>query len=591
MPARQLVLADCGTPLHAATFVIIDLETTGASPATAAITEVGAVKVTGGQVIGEFGTLVNPGQPIPAFIAALTGITDRLLADAPPLAGVLPSLLEFLRDAVLVAHNAPFDMGFLKAACAQLGQPWPAPRVIDTARLARVTLHRDEVRNCKLSTLAAHFRTTTTPTHRALDDARATAEVFHGLLERVGNFGVSTVEDLAGFASRVSAPQRAKRHLADGLPDGPGVYVFADASGGALYVGRSTSIRRRVRGYFTASETRRRMTEMISIATAVRPIPCATVLEAQVREIRLIASEQPRYNRAAKHPEATSWLALTPGHAPRLSIVRQVRPEHLAWLGPFGARQQAESVAEALTAAIPLRTCTTSIGRRHRPGHGGCLAAGLGQCLGPCRPGSDDGAYLQAVQQARRALDGDLGEVIERLQQRMQAAADQDRFEEAARWRNRLAALVEATVRTHRLRALARCAQLVAARPTLEQGWEVHCIQHGVLAGATTVPAGVDPRPAVQALVASAASVTAPTCPVPAGLAQEARLILDWLDSGGVRLVLASEPLAMPAGCGGALHERLARVPTQSAIERQWSRGDRPLGPVGAPVSRLRAPG
>jgi DNA polymerase-3 subunit epsilon len=173
----------------------------------------------------------------------------------------------------------------------------------------------------------------------------------------------------------------------------------------------------------------------------------------------------------------------------------------------------------------------------------------------------------------------------------MRAASDQGRYEDAACWRNRLAAFVDATVRTHRLRALARCSQLVAARPTGDGGWEVHCVQYAVLAGAAIVPAGADPRPVVQALIASAASVASPACPVPAGLAEEARLILDWLDSGGVRLVMVSEPLTMPAACGGALRAQLAQVPTESAIERHWTSGERPLGPVGSPVSRLRVPG
>lgn len=587
----QLRLQDSGTPLREVSFVIIDLETTGASPASAGITEIGAVKVRGGQVIGEFSTLVNPGHPIPAFIAALTGITDRLVQDCPRLASVLPSLLEFISGAVLVAHNAPYDVGFLKAACSLNGHAWPSPQVVDTARLARVALHRDEVRNCKLSTLATHFHTEVTPSHRALDDARATNEVFHALLERLGNLGVSSLEDLATFTSRVSPQQRTKRHLADGLPDSPGVYVFTDAQGVALYVGRSTSIRRRVLTYFTASETRRRMTEMISIAQSIRPIACSTVLEAQVREIRLIASEQPRYNRASRRPESATWLVLTPGFAPRLSIVRQVRPEHLAWLGPFGSRQQAQSVADAILAAFPLRTCTGRIPRRGRPVRAGCLAADLRQCLAPCRAGSDPDEYAAVVDSVRRALDGNAGEVIDHLQGRMQAACDQGRYEEAASWRNRLAAFVDASVRTHRLRALARCASLVAARPTEAGGWEAHCFRHGVLAGAIKIPAGSDPRAAVQALVECAAIVPAPNCLVPAGLPEEARLILDWLDADGVRLVMTSHPLQMPIGCGGALRARLARVATQSGVERIWERGDRPLGPVTRPVSRLRVPG
>ena len=302
----QTSFSDLGTALADVTFVVVDLETTGGSPSDAGITEIGAVAVRGGEVLGEFATLVNPGMPIPPFVAALTGITDAAVAQAPRLPAVLPSFLEFLGSAVLVAHNAPYDVSFLTGACTRHGS---SPRVIDTARLARVALHRDEVRNCKLATLAAHFRATVTPTHRALDDARATVDVLHALLERTAGFGVSTLEDLQAFCSRVTPTQRAKRHLADGLPDAPGVYVFEDAQGASLYVGTSRSIRTRVRSYFTASEQRRRMAEMVGIATRVTPIVCATTLEARVRELRLIVERQPRYNRRSRRPASRSCAA------------------------------------------------------------------------------------------------------------------------------------------------------------------------------------------------------------------------------------------------------------------------------------------
>ena len=234
---EQLSTDGLGLPLSHATFVVVDLETTGGSPADAGITEIGAVRIRGGEVIGEFSTLVNPGVPVPPFVAALTGITDALLASAPRLAAVLPSFLEFMQGSILIAHNAPYDIGFLKGACQQLDYPWPGPTVLDTARIARVTLQRGEVRNCKLGTLAAHFQATVTPTHRAFDDARATADVFHALVGRLGNLGVQTVEDLQAYSSKVSAVQRSKRHLAAGLPDAPGVYVFKDQTGAALYIG------------------------------------------------------------------------------------------------------------------------------------------------------------------------------------------------------------------------------------------------------------------------------------------------------------------------------------------------------------------
>ena len=171
LSGTQGTFDDLGTPLVDITFVVVDLETTGGSAALCQITEIGAVKVRGGQVIGEFHSLVNPGEPIPAFIAVLTGITDATVANAPPIGAVLPSFLEFAHDAVLVAHNAPFDIGFLKAACERQRIRWPTHAVLDTARIARRTLDRDEAPNCKLATLARLFRATTTPTHRALDDA------------------------------------------------------------------------------------------------------------------------------------------------------------------------------------------------------------------------------------------------------------------------------------------------------------------------------------------------------------------------------------------------------------------------------------
>ena len=190
MKGTQGTLDELGTPLSEVTFVVVDLETTGGSPAGAHITEFGAVKVRAGEVLGEFQTLVNPAEPIPAFISVLTGITNQMVADSPRIGSVLPAFLEFAADSVLVAHNAPFDISFLKAAAAGTGRTWPPFHVIDTAHLARQLVTKDEAPNRKLGTLARLFGAATTPDHRALHDARATVDVLHGLLSRVGSLGV-----------------------------------------------------------------------------------------------------------------------------------------------------------------------------------------------------------------------------------------------------------------------------------------------------------------------------------------------------------------------------------------------------------------
>jgi DNA polymerase-3 subunit epsilon len=203
------------------TFVVLDLETSGASASTgSAITEIGAVKVCGGEVKGTFHTLINPYTPLSPFIVELTGITDHMLAEAPPIETILPLLLEFIggpEESVFVAHNAPFDLSFLKAAATLHGYIWPDLRVLDTVKLARLVLTKDDVANYQLGTLAQYFDTHTAPNHRALDDAQATVDVLHGVIERLGTFGIFTINQMLGTSrkpsqnARVATPATARR--------------------------------------------------------------------------------------------------------------------------------------------------------------------------------------------------------------------------------------------------------------------------------------------------------------------------------------------------------------------------------------------
>jgi DNA polymerase-3 subunit epsilon len=234
--ATQLSFADLGpawdpaacpteqVSLRETTFVVVDLETTGGrtrgSDGTPpdAITEIGAVKVRGGAVLGEFATLVDPQRSIPPQIVQLTGITTAMVCDAPTIDAVLPMFFEFAGDSVLVAHNAGFDIGFLRAAAQRCNIPWRRPQVLCTVRLARRVLSREEAPSVRLAALARLFAVAAQPTHRALDDARATVDVLHALIERVGNQGVHTYADLRSYLPDVTPTQRRKRVLADGLP-------------------------------------------------------------------------------------------------------------------------------------------------------------------------------------------------------------------------------------------------------------------------------------------------------------------------------------------------------------------------------------
>lgn len=522
-----------GQSLATTTFCVVDLETTGGSAAAGSmITEIGAVKICGGEVVGEFQSLVNPGQPIPGFITVLTGISDHMVIEQPPIQAVLPSFLEFAHGSVLVAHNAPFDIGFLKHFCREIGIDWPRFQVIDTATLARKTLMRGETPNVKLATLAAKF-SKVTPDHRALTDARATVDVLHALFERLGSFGVSTIEELSDFSSRVSAEQRKKRHLADHLPAAPGVYLFRGRNEEVLYVGTSGNLRSRVKSYFTSSEQRSRMAEMISCAQRVDAVECATTLEAGVRELRLIAAHRPSYNRRSKFPQRQVWIKLTAERWPRLSLVRQILNDGADYVGPF-SKKAADSALAALYEVFPIRQCTMKL--RTNPAEKPCTLAELDRCLAPCDGRLPHERYLDVIAQVRTAIIHDPAQLVDVLESRMQTLASQERFEDAAIWRDRLSTLLYGIDRTQRIRSLTEQPELIVAGPD-PAGWQVHIVRYGRLAGAGVLKRGMPSKPWIERLQQSAETVLPSHGPIPAALVEETEAVLRWLNEPGLRVV------------------------------------------------------
>ncbi|WP_246464895.1 DEDD exonuclease domain-containing protein [Ruania alkalisoli] len=532
----QLGLDEIGTPLVEATFVVVDLETTGGSPRESAITEIGAVKVRGGETVGEFQTLVNPGTGIPPTITVLTGITNAMVTSAPRIAEVLPAFLEFSRGAILVAHNARFDVGFLRAACEQMDLPWPRPQIVDTVALARRVVTRDESPNHKLASLARLFGSVTAPDHRALTDARATVDVLHGLLSRMAGLGVTHVEDLTTAADPVPATRRRKASLADGLPTGPGVYQFLGPSGDVLYVGTAVNLRRRVRSYFTAAEKRRRIAEMIDLATAVRPVPCATELEAAVRELRAIATYRPPYNRRSRSPEKQPWVRLTDEPHPRLSIVRHVPAEAASRaIGPFSSRSQAELAVAAIVAATGLRTCSQRLPATPRPSASACVLAEMGSCVAPCVRETSE--YAARAKRAEAALSGDASGVVAAARATIVRLSRHQRYEEAARRRDELVAYLRAASRTERHDGIRAARQLIAARRHSGGGWELLLLRYGRFAGTAVSGRGAPVMGVVRTLAASGEDVSPPAGRPGAATAEETELVLRWLERPGTRLV------------------------------------------------------
>lgn len=182
------------TTLDETDFVVVDVETTGARTPECRVTEVGAYRVRDGRIVAEFATLINPEQTIPPFIQSLTGITDAMVARAPTFGQVAAEWLAFADRAVLVAHNAPFDVRFLNA---EVARAYPNRRMINS-HLCTVSLARRLVPgliNYRLHTVAEHFAITIENRHRAAGDAHATAQIFLHFLARLRDHNITTLGD------------------------------------------------------------------------------------------------------------------------------------------------------------------------------------------------------------------------------------------------------------------------------------------------------------------------------------------------------------------------------------------------------------
>lgn len=542
-------LSDLGQPLDQTTFVVVDLETTSGSPEHDRITEVGAVKIRAGELLGEMSTLIDPQRSVPAGITVLTGISDGLVEGRPQVSAVLPSFLEFSRGTTLVAHNARFDVGFLNAALQRLDYPRLDNPVLCTAQLAR-RLVGDEVRNRKLGTLAHLFRSSTVPVHRALADARATVDVFHALLERAGTFGVVTLEDLISFSRVRNMPLFAsRRKMADDLPRAPGVYQFVSASGEVLYVGKATDLRGRVRQYF-GTDTRPRMAELVRESVRVNHIVMPTPVEAEIHESRLIRQHRPRFNTRGKRVKAPVWVTLTTGAFPRLSIARTPPKADRVALGPLPSRRVAETVVEAIHDALPIRRCTTAMKTDTR--FSACALAEMGRCLATCIGAVDTSGYALTVDDVAAVLEGDVAPALVALRRCMADRSGEGRYEEAKQVRTRIDVLLRWVTRTRRDTALRRAGLVVASRPAADDRREVLIQRGGWLIGTAVIPT-VD-IPQWQADREGSVVADDPAPP------EELTILQRWLAAPDVRLDYSDEGLSWPIASGASMAIEQQRI-------------------------------
>ncbi|MFT4571844.1 MAG: DNA polymerase-3 subunit epsilon [Hyphomicrobiaceae bacterium] len=402
-PVRDHVLSG---PIADTPFVIVDLETTGHHPDQESVTEIGAVRVQGGKVVARFEQFVNPSRPIPAFVTKLTGITDAMVADAPPIHEVIGRFAEFAAGGVLVAHNAAFDAGLLdRESRRTLGRPLGLPTLC-TVKLAQRLL--PELRRTSLDALCEHFSLDPNARHRALGDAETTAIVLERLTAVLLERGARTAEDILDAQVDPNSPRELKVHVPqsdlESLPNGPGVYRLIGEEEDSLYIARAANVRDKVLAYFlSADHLSDRQLTMISKTYEISVTPCGSELEAAIIEADEVRRFEPPYNRSGKHMPKVHFAKLSlRGDFPRSFVTSRLRTDRALYVGPLRGRTFAQDAADLIAAAFRLRTCPGNL--RPSSTFEACELAGKGHCSAPCNESVDADAYREQVEGCKNAL-------------------------------------------------------------------------------------------------------------------------------------------------------------------------------------------
>lgn len=360
------------TDLWSCAFSVVDIETTGSVPGHDGLTEIAVVGVEEGRIVRTWRSFVNPCAPIPAFITQLTGISDEMVADAPPVRELLPAIVGAIGDGILVGHNVRFDAGFIDFELRRNGfAPLSNPKV-DTLALARRTIV--EVANYKLGTLTRELGFEVERHHRALADARATAELLVHCVKRLEDNGVFTYGALLEFlrhrAVRRRSPARTNasvtqlpvwtsilRNELDGVPSKPGVYMLKDAGGCVVYVGKSRSLRQRLRTYASgAKPASAKVRALRGVVAGFDYFVTGSELEALLLEADLVRAHDPPFNERLRDFREFAFVKVEAGHYARLLTTTRLVADGARYYGPYRNAPSARAAVEALQDALGLRS-------------------------------------------------------------------------------------------------------------------------------------------------------------------------------------------------------------------------------------------
>jgi DNA polymerase-3 subunit epsilon len=558
--------ADLAQSLADAHFVVVDLETAGGAPVYGeGIIEIGALRLHAGRIVDQFQALVDPGRRVPTFITQLTGITDDMLAGCAAIDAVLPRFVDFAADSVLVAHNAAFDFAYLDAARLRLDGAVFAQQRLCTLRLARRLL--PQLRRRSLDALAGHFGIPLVDRHRALGDARITAELFFHLLELLRARDIVRLDQLLDLQDRAADGARficlLPRASVARLPHTPGIYRFTGEDGGLLYIGKAKNLRQRVGSYLYNSSTHRRtVLDLIRRVRNVEVEPAGSELEAALREAEEIRRCRPPYNRLGKHLPQIAFVKLTTGDPfPRLAVVRRLGRRG-RYFGPFRSRPSAQHAQALLARLFRVRLCPG----RLRPSADAtpCLQGQIGACSIPCAARVTREDYAGQVAAVESFFNGESAHAEADLIQRRDAHSAAQRFEAAARAQRDLELVRRIHRRQRTLGWIVARQHFMVMQPVADRD---HALLYAVLHGRLSLRAALRTRAELAAFAARLAPHLA-TTHAPVLQAEEVDgtvIVAAWLRDRGERdgYVFSLDPAVPPEGqlpeWGAALDSLLAR--------------------------------
>ena len=422
-----------------ATFVVVDVETTGSDAYRNRITEIALVVIQNGEIIDEFSSLVNPHQYIPAFIQNMTGITSEMAHKAPEPKEVFAKAITYFNhpNTIFVAHNVRFDYNFVvESFRRELGEPFEKP-LLCTLKLAKKLLSKDLKKN--VGALANFFNIPITNRHRAFGDAEATAYILFELLERAeSEHNIYELDDLLKFQNKQNNNFKTNNEILlkhdatlKKLPEEPGVYYFRDSMGVPLYIGKAKSLRERVRSYFQQNEvTSKKIADLITNAEFIDWKETNTELEALLLESKEIKAYLPIYNVQQKRYKSYPLLRITNEEFPKIEKTYHFDEDGGEYYGPFKSRFLVEDIIDIIEKQFKLRKCVEPIvpNKNSEP----CIYYQIKRCDAPCIENQNRAEYMQEVEKVKKFLSGFDNGLINQLESRMQEHALKLDFERAA---------------------------------------------------------------------------------------------------------------------------------------------------------------